>query len=195
MYDADAKLARINLALIILIVALWAYVIITPFIPQFRFWTDRFAGQGDKLARSLADPAILLKSTQSNQLIAPRMLLSAPIMESSDPNTLSQHVWRLPDSSTPDKGGNTVLVSSRFSYSQPQGVFYYLDKLRPGDEFAIVWSGKLYRYHVTNSATISGSWDGPFDKTHQSTVTLYSAAPLWFQAQRLAVTGQLVGAP
>jgi len=196
MYDADAKLARINLGLIILITLIWLYVIIMPFTAQFYFWVDSFAGQSDKLTRILKDPSTTLGASKTNQLIAPGMLLSAPIEESDDPATLSRHVWRLPGSSTPDKGGNTVLISSRFSYSQPRGVFYFLDKLRPGDEFGVFWDGKLYRYHVTSSATVSGDWDAPLDNnTRQPTVTLYSATPLWFQAKRLAVTGELVGAP
>lgn len=195
MHDADAKLARINFGLSLVIVIIWLYVIVTPYLPQFYFWIDHFAGQQDQLTRSLQTPAASLEPANTNQLIAPRMLLAAPIQDSKDPATLSTHIWRLPASSTPDKGGNTVLISSRFSYNHPRGLFYFLDKMRPGDTFAVVWAGKTYRYRVTASTILSGSSRLPFENSEQPSVTLYSTTPLWFQAQRLAVTGQLVGSP
>ena len=71
------------------------------------------------------------------------MLLDQPILEGRDTYAVLNHgILRWPASSTPDKGGNTVLIGHRFTYSHPQGVFYYLDKVKVGDKLSVAWGNK-----------------------------------------------------
>jgi len=191
MHDTDTRLARINLGLICFIIVVWFYIVVTPLAAQINIWVDGFAGQKDRLSRLLDDPKGSISQSNVNRLIVPGMLLDSAIQNSDKPD-LHENVWHLPESSTPNQGGNTVLVSDRFSYNNAYGNFYFLDKLKPGDKLGVVWRQKLYHYKVVDSKTYSARQNDPLVKeSQQPLLTLYSAGPLWYQNKRLVVTAQL----
>jgi len=122
------------------------------------------------------------------------MMLNSPTLEGPESNwfnLLKAGIWRWPDSSTPDKGGNTVFLAHRFSYTGPHGAFYYLDKLKPGDEIGVIWNNKTYTYKVASSREVPPTETSIEDNTTDARLTLFTCTPLWNPKDRLVVVAEL----
>ncbi len=197
MPDSESRYKRINLFLISLIILTIVYIVALPFAPQFYFWMDSYAGQQDRLQRILDDsrhPAQI--ATQSNRIIVPDMLLDAPVTGGANADlALSKGAWHWPPSSTPDKAGNTVLIGKRFTHSHPKEVFYFLDRLKQGDDVGLIWNGSLYHYSVTDIKVVPPADQSPAEATDSPTLTLYSSTTPWLPTSRLVVTAQLKAKP
>ena len=131
-----------------------------------------------------------------NRLIIPEMMLDQPTLEGPENNwfnLLYKGIWRWPGSSTPDKGGNTVFLSHRFSYTGPRGAFYYLNRLQVGDDIGVVWNGKTYTYSVVSSQTVPPTDTAIEDNTSDAQITLFTCTPLWHPVNRLVVVAKLKG--
>lgn len=129
-------------------------------------------------------------------LIIPAMMLSAPTLEGPKSdwfNLLKAGIWHWPASSTPDKGGNTVFLAHRFSYTGPHGAFYYLNKLKPGDEIGVVWNQKTYTYEVSTVNEVPPTDIAIEDNTSDARITLFTCTPLWHPVNRLVVVAKLKG--
>jgi sortase A len=123
------------------------------------------------------------------------MLLDQPILEGRDTYAiLNKGIWRWPASSTPDKGGNTVLLGHRFTYTNPRGVFYFLNKVKVGDEVGVVWQNTTYRYKVSGVKVVPPTDTSILNATEKPTLTLYTCTPLWWPKDRLVITAQLENA-
>ncbi|HXR49923.1 MAG TPA: class E sortase, partial [Verrucomicrobiae bacterium] len=125
-----------------------------------------------------------------NRVIIPSMLLDQPILEGSIANqykTLNQGIWRWPRGSTPDKGGNTTLIGHRFTYTNPRGVFYFLNKVKIGDEIGILWNNHKYVYKVATITEVSPHDTKIEDSTTNSELTLFTCTPLWLPKDRLVI--------
>ena len=128
-----------------------------------------------------------------NQLIIPKIGVKIPIIEGQNESALERGAWRLPETSTPDKGSNTVVAAHRFKYIPPhEKTFYLLDKLTEGDTFKVFWEGKEYDYRVISSRIVSPEAIEVLDKTNVSTFTLVTCNPLFSNRERLVVAGELV---
>jgi LPXTG-site transpeptidase (sortase) family protein len=187
----------VNNLLFTLIVLVNGYIMVAPLWPAASFWwRSHHTAQRAALTGQLQTPATSPSParTQPNSLIIPAMLLNSPTLEGPRSNwshLLRAGIWRWPSSSTPDKGGNTVFLAHRFSYTGPRGAFYYLDKLQPGDEIGVVWNHKTYTYTVTDSRTVSPTDTSIENNTPDSRLTLFTCAPLWHPVNRLVVTAKL----
>jgi LPXTG-site transpeptidase (sortase) family protein len=190
---------RVNNALLGLIIAINAYIIVAPVLPQVSYWWNTHHGsRREQLTQAIHTPAKFHKSTggtsQPNHLIIPAMLLDQPTLEGPEDkwfSVLRAGIWRWPGSSTPDKGGNTVFLAHRFSYTGPHGAFYYLNKLRPGDEIGVVWSGKTYTYTVVSSTEVPPTETSIQTNTQDARLTLFTCTPLWHPVNRLVVVAKL----
>jgi sortase (surface protein transpeptidase) len=58
--------------------------------------------------------AATAKTNQINTLQVASMRVDSRIWEGATTATLSNGLWRIPGSSTPDKGGNTVIAAHRW---------------------------------------------------------------------------------
>jgi LPXTG-site transpeptidase (sortase) family protein len=186
------KLAHINTALLVLILVVCSYILLMPFVPMVSFWFESRGGRLAALSSSLSIP--VAKQTaipEDNRLVVPSMLLNAPINEGNDISALRKDTWRRPNTSTPDKGGNTVIVAHRFTYTDPRGPFYYLDKVHVNDEIGIFWKSKRYVYKVTEVRTVHADQTNIENNTPDAQLTLYSCTPLWYPKDRLVVTAKL----
>lgn len=187
------KLSRINNLLLIAILVVNIYVIASPFVPGVLFWVvhgrSPVEQQLQRDIRSGSQPA-----ATKNRLLIPRMLLDQPINEGKDIRAANNGPWRLPYTSTPDRGGNTVVIGHRFTYINPQGVFYHLDQLRQGDEIGIYWRAKKYLYKVTSTKVVPPTAVSVEAPTKNAQLTLYTCTPLWWPKNRLVVTAQLESA-
>lgn len=181
------RLAKINTLLVIGIVLVDLYIIILPFVPGIVFRVQQHAGVGKQLQQALSLPSTSQVNTTGDRLIVPSMLLNAPINEGSQNAGLSKGLWRIPSSSTPNTGGNTVIIGHRFTYTNPEGVFYNLDKVKVGDEVGVFWQGKRYLYTVTTTEVVPPTDTAIEAPTTTAQVTLYTCTPLWLPKNRLVV--------
>lgn len=191
---------RVNNILFVGIVVINLYIIAAPLWPQVTFWwqshhTSRQAELTKALQHHVTATSIAKTPTnESNSLIIPSILLDQPTLEGPEKNwfsLLKQGVWRWPDSSTPDKGGNTVFLAHRFSYTGPHGAFYYLNKLKPGDKIGVIWNNKLYTYRVSSSTEVSPNDLAIENNTTDAQITLFTCTPLWHPVNRLVVVAKL----
>ncbi len=195
------NIASLNNLLLGAIIVINAYVILTPIIPSLAFAIGSHSGQRQALTNKIqhslteTDGATNNASVtnQPNSLIVPSMLLDQPILEGRDTYAvLNKGILRVQTSSTPDKGGNTVLIGHRFTYSIPKGVFYHLDKLAVGDEIGITWNNKPYRYQVATVKVVPPTETSVQDATDNAQLTLYTCTTLLWPKDRLVVIARLV---
>lgn len=188
------RLRRINTLLLIAIIVINGYVIAAPFLPQVSYWWQtRNATTTKRITDQIQQAIVSSPQTHPNSLLIPKMLLDTPIIEgpkSDSFDLLNQGAWRLPFSSSPDKGSNTVIAGHRFSYTGPRGIFYYMDKLVVGDDVAVWWDNTLYTYKV-DSITVANATDVHIqDPTDDARLTLYTCTPLWNPVKRLVVVAR-----
>ncbi len=200
------RLRQINISLLILIVLINSYTIALPFLPNLSYYTET---KGNKaVAQSVTEYLSASGSTQPDPsipkeekpctdhcLVIPRMMLNTAILEGPESDSfkmLKKGAWRLPFSSNPVNGGNTVVAAHRFSYTGPRGLFYFLDKLKVGDEIGVKWGGKLYRYKVESSRTVPPTEVSVQQPTDDTRLTLYTCTPLINPVNRLVVVAKPV---
>lgn len=199
------KLARINQLLLVLIILVNGYIIAAPFLPTVTFWWNNRGGTHQKQLTHQLQVAKKPTPNTSNQpashpngLVIPVMLLDQPVHEGPIRDTykiLNQGIWRWPNGSTPDKGGNTVFIGHRFTYTQPKGVFYYLNKVQLGDEIGVWWNNKLYVYKVSTISEVPPTQTSIEDPTSDARLTIFTCTPLWLPNNRLVVVAQLENNP
>jgi len=195
------SLKQVNNVLFVLIVLINGYIIAAPVWPQVTFWWQSYhTTRRAELTRQIHHQPTLAATTQrkANSLVIPAMMLDQPTLEGPESNwfnLLKQGIWRWPDSSTPDKGGNTVFLAHRFSYTGPHGAFYYLDKLKPGDEIGVIWNQKTYTYKVVSSREVPPTETSIEDSTEDARLTLFTCTPLWHPVNRLVVVAELETQP
>jgi sortase A len=194
------SLHLVNNLLFALIVLINLYVIAAPVWPQVTYWwQSHHSSRRADLSQVIHQPSntgAKPPTPVKNSLVIPAMLLNQPTLEGPESNwfnLLKQGIWRWPDSSTPDKGSNTVFLAHRFSYTGPHGAFYYLDKLKPGDEIGVIWNGKTYNYTVVSSTEVPPTDTSIEDTTADARITLFTCTPLWHPVNRLVVVAELKG--
>ncbi len=133
---------------------------------------------------------------QSNRVIIKKIGVNSPIVEAPEDkwqSALNKGAWRLPQTSTPDRGGNTVISAHRYKYLPPNNLtFYLLDKLAAGDIVNIVWENKEYSYRVTGSKIVPPTEISILDPTERPTLTLFTCDPIWTEKNRLVVVAELI---
>ncbi|PID98699.1 hypothetical protein CSA80_05175 [Candidatus Saccharibacteria bacterium] len=192
---------RANSVLLTAIILVNSYIIALPLLPSASYWWQNRGGKAEKaLTERLTKPHAVQNSpdvfhadASHNGLIIPKMLLDTPLIEGPEQNSfklLNEGAWRIPFSSTPDKGGNTVIAGHRFSYTGPRGIFYFLNKLQAGDDIGLWYNGTLYRYRVESSRTHAATDTYVQESTNDTRLTLYTCTPLWNPTQRLVVVAK-----
>lgn len=189
------SLSKINNFLLALIILVNAYVIAGPFIPNLLWHWQAHTGRRQQLEVKVRRQTT---GSQPNSIIIPSMLLDQPIFEGSIANqykVLNQGIWRWPRGSTPDKGGNTVLIGHRFTYTNPRGVFYFLNRVKIGDSIGVVWNNHTYSYRVASVSEVPSNDTAIENQTTQPELTLFTCTPLWFPKDRLVVVARPEFAP
>jgi LPXTG-site transpeptidase (sortase) family protein len=192
------NLKKINNLLLVLIILVNLYVILLPFLPALLFAVQKHGGREQVLTQKVQAPlpkptaAHPVVTSQPNGITIPSMLLDQPILEGRDTYAVLNHgILRWPAGSTPDKGGNTVLVGHRFTYTLPKGVFYYLNKVSVGDELSVVWNNQKYIYKVSQIEVVPPTDTAIEDPTTDARLTLFTCTPLLWPTQRLVVIAEL----
>jgi sortase A len=130
-----------------------------------------------------------------NVLLIPDIGVDGLIYESEDPVVLNYGIWRRPQTSTPDRGGNTVFVAHRYLYTTGINTFYHLPKMEVGDSFYVYWQQKQYTYEVYTVETVLPTEIEIEENTEEPIVTLYTCTPLWTSEYRLVVRAKLIEEP
>lgn len=185
-------LSRANTILVIVIIVINGFVITLPVWPAVSFWVRKNAtNTEERLRTELQNTAPAPRATlTANRLIIPAMLFNETVHEGTSVRTLNNGLWRRPASSTPDREGNIVIAAHRFTYTNPQGVFYHLDTLKPGDELGLQWKGVTHRYKVISTKTVAADDTTVEAPTDTPRLTLYTCTPLWNPTQRLVVIAE-----
>ena len=191
---------KINIGLFISIVIINLYTIVLPFLPTVQYWWNH---RGDKPPVTVASvvkqqPPKTDSSSQpsplpGNRLIIPRMDLNTEIIEGRESTwkaNLSKGAWRLPFSSNPIKGNNTVIAGHRFTYTESRSIFYFLDKMRIGDEIGLQWGEKLYTYKVVSIRTVPSTEISVQQPTQDDRLTLYTCTPIFNPINRLVIVAK-----
>ncbi len=192
-------------ALEFLAVALAAYLVISPSLPNLEY---QLSGQATANQAKWQDLSELKKETAQiinhlpknanlsklNRIIIPKIGVNSPIIESNDAKyALNRGAWRTPVSSTPDKGGNMVISGHRYKYLPPNNLtFYLLDKLTVGDVMSVAWQEKDYYYRVKQTKIVEPTDVSILNPTATTTLTVYTCDPIYSQEHRLVVIAELV---
>ncbi len=138
--NSEEKLRKINNVLTILVVCLGVYLIISPFWPQITYlFKDKTGQTSNTISYESEDQDTSIELPDENRLVLPQISLDDEVFEGRYSSTLNNGIWHRPQTSTPDRGGNTVMVGHRFTYSSP-AIFYHLDKLSVDDHIAVIWN-------------------------------------------------------
>jgi LPXTG-site transpeptidase (sortase) family protein len=184
---------RANRLLLVLIVLINGYVVAAPFWPQLEFWSEARTDKAMRLQQTIDQTAPPSKTTpEPDTLTIPSMMFSGTINQGTDTYTeLEKGVWLWPHGSRPHMGSNTIMLAHRFTYTDPRGAFYFLDKVQPGDRIGLTWQNKRYVYKTISSKVVSPEDVGILNPTAEPTLTLYTCTPLWNPTKRLVITARL----
>jgi sortase A len=194
--EARSPLRYINRILICLIIAINLYVLVTPFIPQLQLWLRKRQWHGisgvpykTKLSNGTSAKGI----PSDNRLVIPKLAMDTHIYTGKDPYLVNKGAWARPNTSTPPKGSNTVIVGHRFTYDGP-ATFYSLDKVKPNDSIIVYWQKKEYDYIVTKTEVVPPTAVQVEKLTKDAQLTLYTCTPIWSAKNRLVVYAKPVDA-
>lgn len=198
---------RLNRLLSVIIAMLAIIIAAAPVLPELELAansvtneTNGFEYDSDlaELARRRGDldPNVELpRPPMQNWLVIPAIKVNGRIVEGRTSDSLDKGVWRRPFSSTPDQGGNTVLVAHRFMYLGGPNSFYHLPKMKEGDVFSLFWNGREYVYQVFVTMEVLANDTFIEQASNSPIVTLYTCTPLWTSDKRFVVKARLVENP
>ncbi|MDD3661718.1 MAG: class E sortase [Candidatus Dojkabacteria bacterium] len=182
------------------IVLACVYALIMPIAPQIGFWLKSMNEEGVYRQHGDAEMQISFADFDSetedelrsqNTLIIPVIGLDVQIVEGADDEALERGAWRRPATSTPDKGGNTVITGHRFKYLPPSNLtFYHLDKVKEGDLIIVYWNGLRYDYSVVDIFVVEPTQIEVEAPTDEPRLTLYTCTPLWTASKRLVIVAE-----
>ncbi len=153
----------------------------------------------DNIKESGTTPALIpvaeaaSKPKVANQIVVNSMKVDARIWEGKNSKTLNNGIWRIPGTSTPDKGGNMVLAAHRWKWlPTSKKSFYDIDKVKIGDEVSVTWEGKTYTYKVISTQVVTPDKVSILSNSKKPKLTLFSCTPLFSTKYRLVVEAELV---
>lgn len=195
------RIEHVNTGFFIVAILMAVYIIALPFFNEASYWAYHFfgprtytfttEGSHELTDEQIAGEAVSVAPDQ-NMLVIPEIGVNGQIYEGKSVSVLDKGIWRRPNSSTPDRGSNTVLVAHRFLYRSGPNTFYNLNKVKVGDEFYIWWDNKRYTYKISEVTTVPPEdveIEGP---SKDAMVTLYTCT-LITASNRLVVRAMLEG--
>ena len=205
-FDNKKKIAKALVILLeLLAIGLIVYLISSPFYPRIKYEvtlnspTKREEAQSEEKVKEKVQEfknnfPEAEYAVSPNRLIITKIGVNSPIVESQNEDYgLSLGSWRVPESSTPDKGGNTVITGHRFKYLPPNNTtFYLLDKLDTGDILSVIWENKDYYYRVKETKIVKRDEVSILNPTEESILTLFTCHPIYSEKNRLVVIGELI---
>ena len=189
-WPEDRWLRWVNNLLLTVIILINGYVLVAPLLPRVDYEVKQHITKPVKVDPQKPDTIAQIDRSR-NHLILPTLQLDEPVYDGQSIKTVNKGIWRRPNTSTPDKGGNTVLVGHRFTYHNA-AVFYNLDKLSPNDDVYLAYGQKVYHYRVVQMAIVPPNDLQVEAPSIDDRLTIYTCTPLWTSKQRLVYTANLI---
>ncbi len=198
------KIIKISLVFIEVIASLILfYLIFLPFYPELKyrlFYSQEEVAVIDSVSSSTVRQTHKSNFPESDFSISPNRVIikkigvNAPIVESQNSNYgLSKGAWHVPESSTPDKGSNTVITGHRFKYLPPNNLTFYLfHKLEVGDEVYIIWDKEDYFYKIKEIKIVPDTEISILNPTSNPILTMFTCDPIYSTKNRLVVIADLI---
>lgn len=184
------NLRQFNHILSVVVIMLAVYILLLPLLPQFGFWFNKTLNTGTAplvSANQTENPNNTESRPEDDTLVIPSINLQQQIFDGPSSGVLNKGVWHRPNTSTPNQKGNTVIVGHRFTYTNPNGEFYHLDKVRVGDKIVVYWQGAKYVYTVEKSYVTHADDSNVEQPSQDDILTLYTCTPLWSAKDRLVI--------
>ena len=172
------KITNICISIAILILAF--YITFGPILPR--------TGYIANAKEWVKDDVLNLKR---NKLQIASVGINGEIHE-GDESALNLGFWRRPNTSTPDKGGNTVIVGHRYLYTYGPNTFFNLDKVKLEDDIKLVFRDTLYSYKVIEVKKVQSTDLSIEENTKDPILTLYTCTSLWDQSERLVIIAKKI---
>jgi sortase A len=185
-------LIRKILSVIVIFASL--FLITAPFFPKISFPVKNNLESLLKSNR-IIDTSLKTKSLEKtipekNTLRITKINVESEIVEGDDEQSLNRGMWIRPNSSTPEKGGNTVITGHRFLYTFGSNTLYHLDKLENGDNISVFWNQKEYVYKVLEKKIVPPNEIQIEDQTSDPRLTIYTCTPIWTATDRLVIIAE-----
>lgn len=148
----------------------------------------------NKPTQNLPLPTATSTFPKENRIVIPSIQMNLKIMDVDSINKVSHGAWRVSDSSTPDKGGNTVIIGHRISLAggvEKPWDFFFLPEVKEGNVISVYWKGVKYNYKITKATVEDPDNSNIEDSTTENTITVYTCYPLWTTDYRFAIQGTL----
>ena len=191
------KILNLTVCVIVLILAI--FILVYPNIPELhakKFPIQEVVIEKNEAIETIPTVEIPKKTApklpKENRIVISRIKVNALIVEGKNEKALDKGMWRIPFSSTPDQGGNTVITGHRFLYTSGPNTLFYLNNVRIKDDKVIYWKGKKYTYKVYSIKEYSPDHYEIEFNTKEPILTLYTCTPLWTSLRRLVVRASLI---
>ena len=125
----------------------------------------------------IRNSAIALANSEGNRLRIRSLNIQQPVLQLDSITPLLNESWILPDNSTPDKPGNTVIVGHSYGIrggKQFKNTFFDLANVKTGEKIEVDWKGKTYVYEVFDNQQFAPNNVWLEDDTVESVLTIYS---------------------
>jgi LPXTG-site transpeptidase (sortase) family protein len=186
-----SPLRSFNNLLTAVVVGFALYIIAAPVWPQIKwvFKDNTSAAPYSGVLATETPKSDLRPTPKDNRLVIPSALIDQPIYEGADISIIRDGgSWRKNlHVKSPLDPGNTVIVAHRFTYTQPEGGFYHLDKVSVNDKLAIYWQGEELIYKVVEKKIVSPETIEVEDNSVERRLTLYTCTPLVTAENRLVI--------
>ncbi len=156
-----------------------------PYFTQLPSTTTAPSGRLPKIGSALP---------KENRLVIPRIGVDMPIVEGENEDSLFRGSWRLPNTSTPDRGGNTVLTVHRFQYLAGPNTLALADRLSAGDMIIVYWKTdgvmKEYDFEIAETRLVTPDQTEILNPSVEPKLTLFTCAPMFSTSHRLVIDGR-----
>jgi LPXTG-site transpeptidase (sortase) family protein len=174
------------------LVPLMRYSAFQPATPRLPYAVDLTPAEAAEFNVQPATAASngVAKLPSGNRLVIPKIGVNMRILEGKNESVLWRGAWHIPGTSTPDKGGNTVISGHRWQYRAGSNTLYLADRVKKGDLMVVYWNGKARKYRVTETKLVNpdaGYIQAPSAKPR---ITVYTCAPLFSTKYRLVLIGE-----
>lgn len=179
-----------NTILALAVIGISLYALLLPFLPAVDFWIRSKGSTEESISRQLyADESS--NDDEPNALLIPSIMVDEPVIIGDSLQVIDDGgVWLRPISAAPDQPGNVILAGHRFTYEQPYGPLYHLDKVTIGDEIGVRWEGEMRHYIVESIETVPATATYVERQTNDSRLTIYTCTPLLTAENRLVITAK-----
>ena len=189
-WPSETVLKNLNRFLLVIIIAVNGYVLVMPLLPKVNYEVKKRVTKPVRVDPARKETVASIDRSR-NHLILPTIQLDEPIYDGVSSYTVNKGIWRRPNTSTPDRGGNTVLVGHRFTYNGA-AVFYNLDKLGNNDDIYLIYSQKVYHYKVALIQIVSPNNTQVEAPSAGNRLTIYTCTPLLTAKNRLVYIADLI---